>query len=739
MKKLSLILFFLISVLSTSIFPQGKGSLRGFVTDSTNGEAIAYANIHIKSSTFGSPTNNRGYYFIPSIPAGKHIAIVSYLGYVTREIPITIVNDEILQLNVKLIPSGIEMGGVSILGQRSARDNEIDLGMETITPKDIEMQPAGVEADIFRVIQSSPGVSSTGDVTSRYYVRGGGSDQNLLLLNGVPIYNPYHALGIFSVVDPEMISVMDFYKGGFTPEFGGRISSILNIITKDGNKNEFHGSANASFISGKASIEGPIPHGSFIVTARKSYFTEVLKNYLNDKEAPFNFYDLSFKANYSNPSLQNGMFLVHGFISRDELNNNDPRKEDYYVANKIFGFNWYQIWSSPLYSNFTLATSLYDAEVMPNNSDAKPRKNKVVDVTANLDFTYIYPSKDEFRFGLQNTTLKTTFSVENLYGEKTSLDMNGTELRGYANYKFYRFDNVAFDIGVRVNFANISDKGPFMIEPRGSIVWRPSNLISFKAAFGRYSQEVVTLTNENELISIFEPWTIVPKYLNPPEATHYIIGVETFLTENLSFNVEGYYKLMSSLFDINSAKYSQADNDYINVRGESYGLEFQTKYQYDGLFFQGSYSLSWAYKYKEEVKIIPRYDTRHSVNLLLGWDFGWGLNANASWSFSTGMPFTPIAGYYDRLQIDPWKYSYLFGGYNPVTFWAERNIGRLPFYHRLDLSINKQFKTGIADFTIGASVINVYDRKNIFYFDKETGEKVYMLPFLPSVTLKVEL
>ena len=197
--------------------------------------------------------------------------------------------------------------------------------------------------DIFKVIQTSAGVSSTSDVTAKYYVRGGSGDQNEVLLNGVTIYNPFHALGIFSVIDPEMISGLEFYKGGFEPKFGNRISSILDIATKDGNRNKFGGTAQLSMVSGKLAIEGPIPHGSFMATARKSYHTDVMNYYFEDNEAPFDFYDFSLKINYANPDFDKGSnFVVHGFHSSDLVDNNDPLKENYSIKkvgknrNKLF-------------------------------------------------------------------------------------------------------------------------------------------------------------------------------------------------------------------------------------------------------------------------------------------------------------------------------------------------------------------------------------------------------------------
>ena len=731
---------FLVFICSVLIFPSGYGSLRGFVTDSTNGEALAYANVVVKGVMKGSPSDTRGYYFIPRIPAGKYTVLVSIIGYRTREVPDIIKEDIITQIDIKLIPTSVEITGLSIYGKKGAHENETDLGLQKISIREIEMRPSGVEADIFRTLQASPGVSSTGDVTARYYVRGGESDQNLVLLNGVTVYNPYHALGILSVIDPEMISNMEFYKGGFAPEYGSRLSSVLNLVTRDGNKNEYHAAASGSLLAGKIALEGPIPDGSFIVTGRKSYYADALKKFMRDNEAPFDFYDLSAKVNYSNPAIsENTKFTAHCFISKDKQDNGDPTKEDYSVGNSIAGINWYQVWGSPLFSTVSLSYSGFDAQVFPKKSEAKPRKNNLSDISSNWNFTYIYPSKDEINFGLQTTFLKTSLHIENLYGQTSDFDSKGTEMRGYCNYKFYRFEKVGFEFGMRTNLSSISNKGPFLLEPRLNFTYNPTPIISFKSVIGRYSQEVATLSNENELISIFEPWVIFPSNLKPSEATHIIVGIQAHITDKFTMETEAYYKYITNLFDVNEKQSAVGGFDYVNVDGKAYGGEFSAKIQETDFYIYAGYSLGWAYKYRNGSDYFPRYDIRHSVNALFDYDLGSGWFVNTTWTFSTGMPFTPIAGYYDRMNIDnPWG-DYVNEKYKSVIYWGEKNISRLPVYHRLDISMNRKFHFKIADVTIGASIVNVYNRKNIYYFDKDTGEKVYMLPFLPSASIKVEL
>ena len=716
------------------------GILRGFVTDSTNGESVIYANVFIRGTKSGATTSTSGYYLISAVPAGSHTVIISHIGYRPEQVTVTVRDNEITRCNVRLVPTLISLGEVSVVGEEVVRPTETGLGLQRISTEDIKLMPVTIESDLFRVLRSQPGVGSTDDVTSKYYVRGGGGDQNLVLLNGATVYGPFHALGIYSVIDPEMISMAEFYVGGFSPEYGGRLSSILNVVTRDGNKNNYHGTAQASLLSGKLSFEGPIPGGSVLVTGRKSYSGRLLKNYLNRPEAPFDFYDMSFKVNYSNPDIdENGKFVLHGFVSRDQLLNEDPLKEDYDIRNTIVGMNWHRVWSSPLYSRMNLSYSGFAAQVYPNLSKAIPRMNRVSDFTWDWDFTYTYDSRDELMFGVQNKFVATKLELDNLCGAHTSLAEHGWGLDCYVDYRFRRWDKFRLDLGVRPKLLALSTLRPFLFEPRVSLAYQPYPFVAFKAAVGVYSQEMFTLSDENELISIFEPWIITPDYLQSMSAGHLTAGMTVEIGDRLSIEIDGYYKMMANLVDANPKKFTAEAHDYVNVDGESYGLEFLFKCHLAGVMVQASYALSWAYKEREGKMYFPRYDSRHSANVLLGIELGEMWSANASWSLRSGMPFTPIAGYYDRVEIDPGAPTDVLSDIVPVTYWGEKNTARLPFYHRLDIGVSKKFQVSSADVTLGVSIVNVYDRKNVFYLDRDTGQPVYMLRFLPSATLKVEL
>jgi hypothetical protein len=721
---------------------QEVGNLRGTITDSTNGEVLAYANVFVKEVNTGASTDKRGHYLIIGLPANNtYNVIFSYIGYKPKTLRVGIKSDAITEINVQLVPSNIELQTIEKIGEKVIQKNATDIGLQTITMKQLEVMPKGVETDVLRSLQYLSGVRTTGDVSARYYVRGGTGDENLVLLNGVPVYNPFHALGLFSVIDPDMINSVEFYKGGFTAEYGGRLSSVLDVVTKNGNQKNYGFKASASYLTGKALFEGPIPNGSFIITGRRSLSTDILKKFLNDQNVPIDFYDASFKLNYSNPEiLNNGRFLLFGFLSGDNINYDDPAKEDFKWDNSILGFEWLQVYDVPLYSRFAVSLSRFSGKINPNQSDIRPKNNEVNDVNVSFDLTNVFDTKDELSAGFNFKALSTKLFLRNTQGVETNLDEFGGNFAIYAKYKLMRFDSFGMDVGSRYNLSGLSRNGGGILEPRVSLTYRPLPFAALKGAWGIYSQEVSTIADENEVINLFEPWIITPEYMNPSTAIHYVAGTELNLSPFSTVEIEGYYKVVHNLPIINRDKIFSYEPDLLPGRGESYGWEFSYKYTTPALSILTSYTLSWAYRSLGDYLYYPRYDSRHSVNLSIAYDFGSGWQASAVWSFNTGLPFTPLAGYYDKLYLNQFGNDwYSDSDFQPFLILGDRNIGRLPDYHRLDLSLSKSLKIGFLNLGLDFSVINVYNRKNIFYFKRETGEKVNMLPILPTATVKIQL
>ncbi len=703
-----------------------------------SGETIPYVTLILQGTILGTSSTATGYFVIPSIPPGTYMLSVSHVGFHRLERSVSVRPNTTTDVAVQLVPTVIESEGATVYGQQEIRPHEADLGLERLSVRDIAIVPKGVEMDIFRVLQFLPGVSTTSDVSSRYYVRGGGSDQNVVLLNGATIYNPFHTLGIFSVIDPELISALEFHKGGFPPEYGNRLSSVLTVVSRDGNQNEYHGSVQAGLLSGKLSVEGPIPDGSFLFTGRRSWYASVMRKYLPQNQAPFEFYDGFGKITYQSPLIdENSRFSLFGFTSSDDVRHDTPLRADYSVANHIGGLNWHKVWSAPLYSTLTVAYSGFEAELFPKLSSSFPKRNIISDMTVNWDFSYVYDSRDEVAFGVHSKFLRTTLDQVNSYGNRFIFRQSGSDLSVYLNYKYYRLKTLGATVGLRIKLVPLGENRPPLFEPRINMTWRPGPLIAVKGAFGFYTQEVATLAQENELLTVFEPWFIMPAEVRSPVAAHASVGVKGYITDRFTLELEGYYKPITYLIDINERRYYPWQRDFTNVDGKAYGVELMSVYEPGWMKLQTTYSLGWVRKVKEAVWFYPRYDTRHSLSVLCGITVGTGWEVSASWSLRSGMPFTPIAGFYDRLvfgDASPW---YGPDAFQASALWGARNSKRLPYYHRLDLGLSKTFRWDPIELGIELGILNVYNRKNIFYFDGDTGEEFYMLPFFPTLSVRV--
>lgn len=722
----------------------GKGTLRGMVVDSSNGEALAFGNVIIKELNKGASTDSRGYFNITAIPANQtYTLVVSYVGYKTKEIQIFIAPDKVTDIKIELSTSAIEFKPVEKIGERTIEANSTDLGLQRISIRDLQSIPKGVELDIFRSIQYLPGVQSTGDVSARYYVRGSSSNENLVLFNGVTLYNPFHALGIFSVIDPELINNIEFYKGGFTAEYGGRLSSILNVITKDGNKKNFSANATSSLLTGKVLLEGPIPYGSFIITGRKSYSNSILKKFLNDKNAPVDFYDVGFKLNYSNPNfVSGGKFIIHGFVSDDKLVNNSSLNEDIRWSNKIFGFKWFQVSDVPLFYEIGVSYSNFEGEVTPNFSKSNPKSNLLNDLSLNMNLNYIFESQNEVNLGIELSNIETKLFLQNNVGAVSDINSQGTNISIFGKFRLLEFEKFGLDVGSRFNLSSLtqSRNNSFILEPRISTTYQIFPWITLKGAWGIYSQELTTLSDENEVISLFEPWIISPSYLPVSRAIHYTTGAKLDLTDFIALDIQGYYKVLQNIATLNEAKILTTDPDLLTASGESYGWEFMANLNKEPFGFTASYSLGWSYKHLNNWTYYPKYDTRHTISLLGILNLGNQWQFSVMWMYNSGRPFTQSLGYYDRLYFDNLHSNdYLLENFIPFSILSDKNLSRLPQYHRLDISLSKKIILGWFKIDIEGSLINVYNRENIFYYDRNTGKRINMLPFLPSATIRVEI
>jgi hypothetical protein len=718
-----------------------RGGVRGIVSDSLTGERLSLVNIYMPEEGIGAATDVNGFFLIGNIAAGKHRVRATLIGYGTVDREITIVAGSIVTLNLQLVPAVVEMEMVETTAERRTR-YDTEISTMPISAAEISVVPRAVEADLFRTIAVLPGVVATSDVSSQFYVRGGGGDQNLILLDGMTIYNPFHALGIFSIFDADAVKEAEIIKGGFPAHWGNRLSSVINIRTREGNKNRFSGKLSLSQVSGKALLEGPTPwEGSWMLSARKSLFDEVLQSFVR-QETPFDFYDVIGRMNVT--TGESGRLSLHTLFSGDNIRSDSDTDPEYQWSNAAYGISWFQVLENKYLIDMTFSFSNFKGELRPReNSLVNPRLSEVNDVYFNGSVTYFRDNGDMYGAGFMFRLPEYHFAFVNSANYKRDESRKNSETGIWFKYKLKQFRPFSLEFGIRSDiFSVLSTNSADAFEPRFSLSYDASTALSLKVSYARVHQRLVTITNEDDVVSLFETWIPILDDQPSQEADHYIIGVDgdVRFIPGLNFNLQGYYKDMRNLVEYNRDKVDSKDPDFVRAEGRSYGFEAFIEEKLPHYYGLVSYSLSYTERTVGNFTYSPRYDRRHSLNLIAGWKPAEGWDINMRWEFGTGLPFSQIIGFYDRLFFNG-----LFdgGGYigesgEPYTMLGAKNTGRLPSYHRLDLSVSKAFQFEWVRFVAEASVLNLYDRNNMFYYDRTTGERIDMLPILPTVNLRVE-
>jgi hypothetical protein len=763
---ITLVLGFII--LPTSLFSQ-YASLRGFVYEEANGEPAMFSNVFLEGTTYGASSNTNGYFLISKIPVGNYTLSVTYLGYDTISIPIVLKENEILDKKFFLKKSSVVLETVTISGERRAAKTETRTSVVKITPKQIKQIPSiGGQADIAQYLQVVPGVVFTGDQGGQFYIRGGSPIQNKVMLDGMMIYNPFHSIGLFSVFETDLIRTADIYTGGFNADHGGRISSVMDIKTKDGNKKRISGSVGASTFGSRVVLEGPIvkqkspdkASSSFVLSVKNSYLeqsSKLLYEYIDEDGLPFNFTDIYGKVSIN--GANGSKISLFGFNFSDNVNN--------YKSISDFGWDSYGGGA-----NFVLipgkslvliegrfSYSEYQSKI--NSSTLNDRSSSIGGFNGGLDFTY-FIGKDELKYGIHVEGYRTEYELTNFVGSKIEQIENTTQLGAYLKYKSI-LGKFIIEPGLRIQYyASLAELSP---EPRLAIKFNATNRFRMKLAAGLYSQNLIAASSDRDVVNLFSGFLTGPENLpytfdgkdvtsKLQKAQHLILGAEFDITNNLSVNLEGYYKNFPQLTNINRFKiYDENNNppdgasdvetkDFIIEKGKAYGVDAVVKYDYKRIYFWFVYSLGYVERQYEDkdgamITYNPHFDRRHNINMILSYTAGerkqWEFSAR--WNLGTGFPFTQVQGFYEHLTFP--------GGINNdfITENGQLGIiydeifkGRLPTYHRLDIDIKRNFFLAAnTKLVTNLSITNLYNRENIFYVDLVTHEIVHQLPFMPSI------
>lgn len=754
MKKVLVLIF---TIITTMVSAQ-TGSIRGFVYDKETGEPMMLTNVVLENTLIGTTTDVNGYFVLSKIKTGDYNIKVTLLGYETYIAPIKIEKNKVLALKIDLAPSATELQTVEIQGKQEVARTESQVSIEKITSKDIQQMPSiGGQADLAQYIQVLPGVVFSGDQGGQLYIRGGSAIHNKVLLDGMVVYNPFHSIGLFSVFETDIIRNADIYTGGFSAQYGGRISSVMDITTKDGNKKHFSGKLAASTFGANLLLEGPLLKKkdyslSYILSAKNSYLSKTstsIYSYMN-KELPYDYFDLYGKLTLA---TDNGSKINFFGLNFSDKVNQYEAIADFNWVNRAFGTNFLLI---PGTSSALVEGVVAYSDYTMNMRETTTNQNQMSNIggfNVGLSVTNFF-GDDRLKYGMEmeGNTTRTAYKIND-----TITDYS-TEIGLYAIYKLL-YRSILLEPSLRLNY--YASLGNVFLEPRLSAKWNITKKFRLKLATGVYSQSFLDTKSDRDIVNLFTGYMTVNPDLNivgsfrgedlstyVQKSNHFIFGAEYDILRNFNLNVELYYKTMSNLTSVNRERLYADDpehsdkpeyqrKEYTVENGKAYGADFSLKYDDGRLYVWTIYSLGKVIREGEMQTYSPHYDRRHNVNVLINYQMGQSRDFEISlrWNYGSGFPYSPTASMVEMLDFSNGINSdYISQNGTLTTIYGELNSERLPNYHRLDLSAKKRFDIGKRSILeINLSVTNVYNRNNLFYWNRITSQRVDQLPIMPSL------
>ena len=758
------------ALLSLQAFSQQKYTLSGTITDASSGEDLVGAIVSIPNSNYTAISNSYGFYSI-SIPEGDYKVSISQMGYSKQELQVRLHSNQLIDF--KLIIIRYQLDDVEVTGNRGDRNiTSLEMGNVKITPKQIENIPVLFgERDLIKTMQLMPGVKQAGEGNAGFYVRGGGIDQNLILLDEAPVYNASHLLGFFSVFNSEAIRDATLLKGSIPAEYGGRASSVLDIRMKEGNMKDYQTTGNVGLISSSLTFEGPFKEdvSSFMISGRRTY-ADLFLQFAPDKDirdAQLYFYDLNLKTNFK-LDKKNRLF-VSGYLGRDKF-----RMEDQ------FGFDWgsktatvrlNHTFAEKLFSNSSFIFSNYSYQIDLSGDNDVIMGSHIQDFNLKQDFSWYPNTRNTMKFGINLIAHKIVpgeidaapGSIYNslavrprrafegaIYlsnSQRLTEKLNvyyGLRLVAFANVgpgDFYRF-NSAGEVEQLISYDRFKwvkiQGGP---EPRLMLNYLIDNQSSVKASYNRNYQFIHLLSNSTSSTPT-DVWLPSSDNVKPQICDQWSVGYFRNLKKNLfESSVEIYYKNLQNQIDYRNGAdlvfNSTVEAELVFGRGWAYGAEFLFKKNYGRLTGWLGYTWSKTMRQFDDINngnpFPARQDRRHDISIVVQYNFSPKLNLSATWVYNTGNAVTFPNG------------KYIIDG-KTVGYYTQRNGYRMPDYHRLDLGltwIRKQ--TARFESSWNFSIYNAYGRENAYFIsfrqnkenpDQTEAVQISLFKFIPSVSYK---
>lgn len=754
----------LFAFLCTDVFAQ-QARLRGLVVDA-DGDPIQGVNIALLSDgtlVTGTITDGDGTFLITSVTAGSYTLRASFIGYETYTTPLELVRASFESLTIELSDASAEIEELVVEAERAGGATVV-AGVQTIVPADIDRLPVpGVSGDLISVLQATPSVVSSGDRGGQLFIRGGEPTQNLILIDGIQLYQPFHILGFYSSFPSEIVNTASVYAGGFGSEFGGRISSVIDIASRHGSKSRFSGSVSASPFLSTAHIEGPLIRDkvSILASIRESLVSTLIPD-LYGQKLPYKFGDQFLKMHIQpspDVSLSATVLNSHdeGDVAGTRLTILGDIDNTAAVDTTIIKWNNFGVGTTlsllpthiPLESSTSVSFSTYDTELGQLNDPS--RKADVEGISIRQDLAYSgTPGGISAGFFYNKTDL--SYSLSSAFQDVPDTDTTSvTEAGGYGNISIGVTHGATLDLGTRVHSYTSQER--VYVEPRLKFtlpleIRDTQNGFSFSA--GLYHQGIVGLSDERDAGNVFTVWTAVPEESSLPRAIHTIAGWNITARPDhqtiVRASVEGYYKKLDHLSVPVWDSFPQFTTQLQQAKGVSKGID--ARFEFTRQTFYGYIGVSRSFTeyraedgqlfgsfYGEDQDVYtPPHHRKYQVNAVGRLDIG-EVTLTAQFQFGSGLPFTQAVGFDDWLLIDD--------GIDPLSDPGQARVlyetpysSQLPDYHRLDLWLERKIESGRVNGMIRAGVVNAYNRANLFYFDLFTLNRIEQLPAVPSIGAK---
>ena len=724
---LRIIVLCLLCLGTLSTFGQDR-TVSGYLVDDESGEALLFATVVIKGTSVGTSTNEYGFWSL-TLPSDTAELVFSFLGYQNHVQEIVVGRDA--SINIKLSSRKTELKEFEVVAEQTPHKEELQstrMSMTRMNVSEIKTIPSiGGETDVIKVMQLLPGVSKGAEGGTGMFVRGGDADQNLVILDEAVVYNTGHLFGFFSVFNPDAIKDLTMIKGAFPANYGGRLSSVLDIRMKEGHNKKIHGEGGVGLLSSRLTLEGPIKKEttSFMIAGRRTYIDQVFK--LAKINIPYYFYDLNAKVNHKF-SDRDRLFFSSYF--GDDVLSLDEQDEDDAALN--FGFRlgnftqtlrWNHVYNTKLFSNVSLIHNKFQYNINGRYlSNSLLIRSEVVDWGGKIDFSYYRKPKQTFKFGAAITDHIFRPNIVSTAGDVTDF-LSSSEGQRQTTYEFAVYGDMETDLspvwrlsaGFRMTGADVTGKTYFGPEPRVGLRYRLSDLSSVKASYSRMNQYIHRVSSSSVALPT-DLWYPVSAQIKPQSADQVAIGYQRSFDKLKSFlTVEAYYKSMRNLIEYREGANLILNNNFedqlLQGNGRAWGLEMMLKKDEGRLTGWLAYTLSWTDRQFDDLnggrKFWAKYDRRHIVSVVGVYKISDHWDFSAVWEYSTGSRFTALVGQYFAPNAS-------LTSVDIIPVYTDRNAVQLSASHRLDVNFVRKTKPKNPDRKYQAEwhfgAYNVYNR-----------------------------